>query len=438
MSPALALHRILARTAHATGGRGPALVSPLGPAPSCSVDRPWISHPNGDAAVTLPTAHRRHFSATAPQGKKFIWNPKKERKEKPPIRRPYTWMLPPLNTEDGDLVHDRLKHHILDRSRRVAQDFPVAPETPESEAGAEADTPNALDPNRDEFRKPPSLDDPGYSHNGKLWDAVVIDCQTVTMEGGEPGLLKIGAIDLFTGEVVLNNLVQPSAPVTDWRKAVTGFNKAMFNNAVKQGKVLKGWREVREKLFEVTTVNTIYVGHNLGPNLALLRIWPDRIIDSMLVLARAVFGDEKEKWPHWTDLQLECLAVMDLKVHRTRGPRVPIEDAFAMRELVLHCVRNPEMLQEWAATRLEAHRVDEETKDETLAAQAQKKILRAQNRKRAKQAAKEAWDSLSPEEQASINESKMKPIGQTSMMLVRNGKFLRKEPSAPKKHHWRP
>ncbi|KAI0533555.1 ribonuclease H-like domain-containing protein [Xylaria digitata] len=333
-SYSLGFHRILYRTRHANRRLGPALSGPT----------PCIVYQNGSTVVTVTTAYHRHFSAGGwhnGKNSKQARAPSKPPNPPKPSRR-YKWASPTVS----DDVYDILESHILDSSRRASERFPVAPARLDSDT--QKGLPDTLNPHNPEHQTPPSPPDPDGPHPRKTYDALAIDCEMVVMRGREQGLLNIAVVDFFTGDIVLRSLVRPTGPVTDWRRDITGFNKQRLTEAIKKGKVLSGWREVREKIFDVTTCETIFIGHALANDLRVLRIATDRVIDSMAMMSRAVFGDAKTFPRNW-GLKTACQELLDVAVQKTRGPHNPLEDALATRELVLQCVLNPEKLAEWGA-----------------------------------------------------------------------------------------
>ncbi|KAI0436099.1 hypothetical protein F4803DRAFT_557334 [Xylaria telfairii] len=295
------------------------------------------SSQNRTAVVTISTAHQRHFSASGVESKYIREKPRWNR------RRRYQWVSPPL--PDSDDVCRVLESYMLDPDPRKRTPDILNPHNPE------------YDP---EYQAPPSpdKDSPDDPHPRKRYRALAINCHRVAMSNNEEGLLNIAVIDFFTGDLVLNSLVRPSDPVTNWRRHVTGYNRPMLNEQIKRGKVLSGWKQVREKIFNVTACETIFIGHGLVDDLPALRIATDRVIDSNTIMCRAVFGDAKTSPYHW-DLKTACRELLDVAVYKTRARRDPLQGALATRELVLQYVLNPEILDEWAARTRGPARIEE-------------------------------------------------------------------------------
>ncbi|KAI1124849.1 ribonuclease H-like domain-containing protein [Nemania abortiva] len=403
---------ILYRTLHANRPLGPAL---SGPTSSCRIEAPCILYQNGNTVVTATTAHRRLFSAGRWHNAKRIRPPSIKHAR-------YKWVSSPVS----DDLYDALEPYILDSSRRASERFPVTPSGLEPDA--QKGIPNTLNPHNPENQAPPSPPDPAPDPDPdldldpdgpqprKTYRALAIDCEMVTMKGCEQGLLNIAVVDFFTGKAVLRSLVRPEHPVTDWRKSVTGFNKSMLSEAAKKGKVLSGWGEVRERIFDVTTSETIFIGHALANDLRVLRIASDRVIDSMLMMSRAVFGDAKTFPRHW-GLKAACQEFLDVTVQKTRGPHNPLEDALATRELVLQCVLFPEKLAEWGAS---TH-----ANLEQVVQREQAKLEAKLEKKRLKKAAR---DNMTPEQLAleAAEKARVKEEKRNAKQAKREAEVLRK------------
>ncbi|GAW14425.1 hypothetical protein ANO14919_038270 [Xylariales sp. No.14919] len=334
-------------------------------------------------------AHRRNFSASGWQ------NGKRAKAPKPPH---YKWASSVVSDDVYD-VYSALESHILDSGRFESERFPVASATPDSGAkkGAKKGVPRTRNPHNPENQSPPSPD-PDDPEPRSTYDALVIDCEMVASKGSEQDVVSVAVIDFFTGSIVLRSIVRPTGPVTDWRRGITGFNKPMMMEAVKKGKTLPGWEKVREKIFDVTTSETIFIGHALANDLRVLRIATDRVVDSMMMLSRAVYGDEGKPLRNW-GLKAACQELLDVAVQKTRGPHRPIEDAFGTRELVLHCVRNPEKLAAWGA-RTRAG----------IAAAAEKERMIQEKKIEKKKRKKAERENRTPEERAEFAAKKAKAM----------------------------
>ncbi|KAI0115598.1 ribonuclease H-like domain-containing protein [Nemania sp. FL0031] len=389
----LGFHRIWYRTLHVNRRLGPA-VSALAPSSSIKIPYivPCIVYQNGNMAVTVTTVQWRYLSASnkSKRGRAPSKPPKS-----PKYLHPYKW----VSWKVSDDAYGVLESHILDSSLRASERFPVTVAPEKLGSGARKGVPDRLNPYNPEHQSPPSPLDPSGPHPRprKTYGALVIDCEMVVTKGHEMDLLNIAVVDFFTGDIVLRSLVQPTGTVTHWRGEVTGFNKERLADATKKGKALSGWREVREKIFEVTTSETIFIGHALANDLRVLHIASDRVVDSMMMMSRAVFGDGV-KFPRNWGLKTACQELLNVAVQKKRTPHSPLEDALATRELVLQCVLNPEKLAEWAAgkrAKIAQMALKEQAEREAMAERKKRRNAEKKKERSLKQLVQEAAESES-------------------------------------------
>ncbi|KAI1120413.1 ribonuclease H-like domain-containing protein [Nemania abortiva] len=199
-------------------------------------------------------------------------------------------------------------------------------------------------------------------NRGKVYAALVIDCEMVTLEDWSSDLVSVSAIDFMTGDIVLNNLVQPTARVRDWRSRVSGVDPAILQAAKADPKttVLEGWQDAREKLFAMADANTIWLGHALPNDLKILRIAAERVVDSQILTAQAAFGKSVAKFYRNWGLKSGCKDLMGFAIQQPRVAHDALEDALATRELIIWCLAHPRELQEWGTqARIEYEKFEE-------------------------------------------------------------------------------
>lgn len=176
--------------------------------------------------------------------------------------------------------------------------------------------------------------------------AVTLDCEMVGVGRNVNELARVSVVDYLTAEVLVDALVQPTRPVTDWRSQISGITPSAMAAAVAEGRALRGWPQTRTELWKHVDANTILVGHALNNDLEVLRVRHARIVDSGILAQDAV--DVNRRWS-LKDLSAQLLAV-DIQNHGGKG-HDSLEDALAAREVVLWCVGHEEELREWARTR---------------------------------------------------------------------------------------
>lgn len=184
--------------------------------------------------------------------------------------------------------------------------------------------------------------------------AVALDCEMAGVRNGGSEIISICVIDFFSGQVLVNSLVKPNEPITDWRTKVHGISPATVSIAVSQGRVLRGWEATREELFKHINTDTVLVGHSLHHDLKRLRISHDKILDTAILTAETVFGKDVSSGRRWS-LQSLCAELLELRIRQDSKPHEALEDSMAAREVAFWCLCYPDKLQEWGKKALEKH-----------------------------------------------------------------------------------
>ncbi|KAI1139411.1 ribonuclease H-like protein [Hypoxylon sp. FL0543] len=217
--------------------------------------------------------------------------------------------------------------------------------------------------------------------------AIALDCEMVGVAGGRDELAHLCAVDLFSGEVLINTLVHPTEAVKDWRTRYSGVTPAKMAMARASGQVLNGWLAARAKLFEFADADTILVGHSLNHDLRVLHIAHKRVVDSAILVAEAVFGKGNRLLRQWGLKQLSG-DILGISIQSSRGGHDCLEDTLATRELILWCLRDRQKLDLWAKRALIEY---EEEKRKT--AERQRAKARAEKEAREKEKEKEKQQS---------------------------------------------
>lgn len=182
--------------------------------------------------------------------------------------------------------------------------------------------------------------------------AVTIDCEMVQVARGQRELAFISVVDFLTGEVLINNYVQPQCKVTNWKSDISGVTPSAVDAAVAGGRALRGWKNARQALWEHISSDTILVGHSLNNDLSVLGIYHSKVFDSAIFTAEAVFPEfirptegPKRLWS-LKNLARDLLAGLDIQ--NSDNGHDCLEDTLTTREVVLFCLGNPEILKLWA------------------------------------------------------------------------------------------
>lgn len=180
--------------------------------------------------------------------------------------------------------------------------------------------------------------------------AIVLDCEMVQVEAGRRELAFLSAIDFLTGEVLIDNYVQPKSRVVNWDSRFSGVTPGAMNKAVKKGTALFGWEGARSKLWEFMDSETVLVGHSLNNDLDVLGIIHWNIVDSSIITSEAVFYTVHAGEPLNRTWSLKTLAneLVNYEIQVGKQGHSALEDAHATRDIVIWCLRYPEHLKVWA------------------------------------------------------------------------------------------
>jgi hypothetical protein len=179
---------------------------------------------------------------------------------------------------------------------------------------------------------------------------VAISCAKILLTNGRQEAVKVAAVDIATGRVLMNHLVctDPDASVQEWRTTTTGMIGFQDMEAARQDgyKVFKGWQAVRTALWKFIDQNTILVGHNLRADLDSLRMIHGRAVDVAKLVEKAANGPLSKGQ---LDLDVLCrdLPQVHLFSDHTFG-RDCLQNAFAAREIALWRIKNNDQCIRWA------------------------------------------------------------------------------------------
>lgn len=179
---------------------------------------------------------------------------------------------------------------------------------------------------------------------------LALSCIKVLMADGTHEVVKIAAIDVLNGRILMNNLVcsHPTRHVQDWRTNITGLTSYKDMEAARQDgyKVFKGWKAARAALWKFIDKETIIVGHNLRSDLDALRMIHGRAVDVAKLIEKAANGPLSKQ-----QLSLETLCRDLTMIHLSSHPsfgRDTLQNAFAARELALWKIKNEDKWSKWA------------------------------------------------------------------------------------------
>jgi RNA exonuclease 1 len=159
-------------------------------------------------------------------------------------------------------------------------------------------------------------------------NVLAMDCEMcITSPAGvTPQVFSLARVSLvdWNGQTVLDELVKPSEPITDYLTMFSGITAKMLEN------VTTTLSDIQEKLLSILTPQTILIGHSLNSDLNALKLAHPFIIDTALLFPHPRGPPLKSslKW-----LTQKYLSRSIQKGHGSSGHN-SVEDAKACLDLV--------------------------------------------------------------------------------------------------------
>ncbi|KAJ0419434.1 ribonuclease H-like domain-containing protein [Aspergillus carlsbadensis] len=195
--------------------------------------------------------------------------------------------------------------------------------------------------------------------------AIALDCEMVGVgpKGNQDALAFLSAVDFFTGEVLINNYVQPTEKIKQWRSRVSSVTPPGLAAAVASGQAIFGWEAARKALWEHVDANTVLIGHSLDNDLRVLRILHFKVVDSAILTGELVFdpAPDARLRRSWA-LKTLAKALLNRDIQVGKHGHNCLEDTFATRDVVIWCLKYPDQAAAWA----DGARKEHETKMEQL------------------------------------------------------------------------
>jgi hypothetical protein len=159
-------------------------------------------------------------------------------------------------------------------------------------------------------------------------NAIALSCATGTTVWGDRELIRVTAIDYYSGEVLIDNLVWPDIELLDTNFRETGISWERLGKANSADKAIKGRDAARNALFEFAGDKSILILHDGAEQLINLRMIHRHIIDVKWMVPR-VEDCASKRYPELKNMAMEFLN-RKIQIH---SKMITFENAHACRDL---------------------------------------------------------------------------------------------------------
>ncbi|KAL1597033.1 hypothetical protein SLS60_008615 [Paraconiothyrium brasiliense] len=113
--------------------------------------------------------------------------------------------------------------------------------------------------------------------------AVALDCEMGTAESGDTELIKVTLIDYFTGDVLVNNIVEPDVPLRHLNTRFSGVTWGQMRAAQRKRTSLNATNGARQAIWRFVGAQTIVVGHGVSNDLRSMKWIHEQVVDSLVI-----------------------------------------------------------------------------------------------------------------------------------------------------------
>lgn len=155
-------------------------------------------------------------------------------------------------------------------------------------------------------------------------DVYAIDCEMCMTGEKEFSLTRISIVS-WDGEIVMDELVKPDKPITDYVTQYSGISEAML------APVTTTLRDIQQKLLKLLTPRSILLGHSLDSDLKAIQLTHPFIVDTTIAFPHPA-GPAKKHALRW--LSQKYLNREIQKGHGTSQGHDSVEDARTCLDLM--------------------------------------------------------------------------------------------------------
>lgn len=164
--------------------------------------------------------------------------------------------------------------------------------------------------------------------------AVALDCEMGISQHGDSELIRVTAVDYFTGETLVDSLVYPLVPMLHFNTRYSGVDRRMLERARIRKQCIMGRDEARMHLWRFVGPETILVMHGGPSDLMSLRWIHRRIIDTLRVEASRKEPIQGRSLKHLAEV------ILHTQIQKGRQGHDSLEDSLACRGLLHWYVEN--------------------------------------------------------------------------------------------------